>query len=167
MLPWYRSNNGNYCFNYLAEGSYPVVNDFSGEVTIIQGIFPKIFIEARTPPPFFWPQCAAAWCGISVPRPRIEPWLRWWKHQILTPRPPGNSQGPLLMTLCFYPIRIPPTSVFLCLKEHHSFLNPSQFSENFWFWSVLAAKYLYCKNIIKKWLFFFFFLKKLMFWVSF
>ena len=40
----------------------------------------------------FWPWCAAAWCRISVPRPEIEPGSQHWKHQILTTRPPGNSQ---------------------------------------------------------------------------
>ena len=39
----------------------------------------------------FWPQCATAWHGISVPRPGIQPWLRWWKCRILTSRPPGTS----------------------------------------------------------------------------
>ena len=38
---------------------------------------------------FFWPCCLA--CGISVPRPRIEPRLQQWKRWILTTRPPGNS----------------------------------------------------------------------------
>ena len=31
---------------------------------------------------FIWPQCAAAWCGISVPRPGTEPGL-----QQLSPNP--------------------------------------------------------------------------------
>ena len=34
-------------------------------------------------------------CSSSVPRPRSEPGLQWWKIWILTTRPPGNSQ------LCF------------------------------------------------------------------
>ena len=37
----------------------------------------------------FWPRRAA--CGISVPRPGIEPGPRQWKPRILTTRPPGNS----------------------------------------------------------------------------
>ena len=41
---------------------------------------------------FHWPQQAAAWCGISVPRPGIEPGLQWWKCQIITTRPPGPSR---------------------------------------------------------------------------
>lgn len=28
---------------------------------------------------------------ISVPSLGIEPWLQWWKCQVLTARPPGNS----------------------------------------------------------------------------
>ena len=32
----------------------------------------------------FWPQNAAAWSRISVPRPGIKPGLQQWKHQILT-----------------------------------------------------------------------------------
>ena len=39
----------------------------------------------------FWPLCAVAWCGISGPRPRIEPEWQRWKCQVLTTRPPGNS----------------------------------------------------------------------------
>ena len=38
-----------------------------------------------------WLRCAAAWCGISVPRSGIEPGPQWWKHWVLTTRPPGNS----------------------------------------------------------------------------
>ena len=37
-------------------------------------------------------ECAVAWCGISVPRAGIELWPRWWKHHVLTTRPPGNSR---------------------------------------------------------------------------
>ena len=32
----------------------------------------------------FWPQHAAAWCGISVSRPGTEPGPQRWKHKILT-----------------------------------------------------------------------------------
>ena len=38
--------------------------------------------------------CCVQWldvCGISVPRPGVEPRLCQWKHWILTARPPGNS----------------------------------------------------------------------------
>lgn len=32
----------------------------------------------------FFCVCAAAWCGISFPRPGTEPGWQWWKHQILS-----------------------------------------------------------------------------------
>ena len=32
-----------------------------------------------------------AWCGILGPRSGVESGPPWWKHQILTIRPPGNS----------------------------------------------------------------------------
>lgn len=40
----------------------------------------------------FWWWLAAPCCRISVPRPTIEPRAQGWKHQIITTRPPGNSQ---------------------------------------------------------------------------
>ena len=39
----------------------------------------------------FWPHRTA--CGISVPRPGVEPRPRQWKHQVLTTGPPGKSHG--------------------------------------------------------------------------
>ena len=40
---------------------------------------------------FFGRGHAVAWCGISVPRPGIEPGPQWWNHWALTTGPPGNS----------------------------------------------------------------------------
>ena len=39
---------------------------------------------------FFWPWHAVAWCGISVPKPGIEPRLQQGNCWVLTTRPPGN-----------------------------------------------------------------------------
>ena len=44
----------------------------------------------------FWWQHAAAWCGISVPRPGVDLGLRPSRHQTLTTRPPGAPQFSLL-----------------------------------------------------------------------
>ena len=38
---------------------------------------------------------------ISVPSLGIEPWLQWWKCQVLTARPPGNSPNSYLYILVF------------------------------------------------------------------
>lgn len=40
----------------------------------------------------FWPQHAVLDVGISVPTPEIEPRSQQWKGQIITTKPPENSQ---------------------------------------------------------------------------
>ena len=45
---------------------------------------------------FFLPNHSA--CGISVPRPGIEPRPWQWKPEMLTSRPPGNSHSACLLS---------------------------------------------------------------------
>ena len=52
---------------------------FLSWMSIFHFIFFKLLL-------LFLPQVAVAWCGISVPRPGIEPGMQWSKCQILSTR---------------------------------------------------------------------------------
>ena len=49
----------------------------------------------------FWPQHAVLDVGISVPTPEIEPRSQQWKGQIITTKPPENSQACFVLFFVF------------------------------------------------------------------
>ena len=69
---------------------------------------------------------AGAWCGISVPKPGIEPGPQPWKRQVLTTRPPGNSLtfgcfNSQLFSKVNYIVRYSPRNLIPCFRVTWAF----------------------------------------------
>ena len=64
---------------------------------------------------FLQPRHEASWCGISVPRPGIEPRPQRWRCWVLTTRPPGNIQCSSLTTSSNLLLSPPPSLSLLSM----------------------------------------------------